>query len=86
MMNGATESDDIMGTRKRQARRMSTQVEEAGVEYGTMGDTKRALNAALARKHLQLPSWRERAARFHANEAALAALPPDENDQPLVIL
>jgi hypothetical protein len=88
MMNGATESDDIMGTRKRQARRMSTQTEEAGVEYGTMGDTKRALNEALARKHLQLPSWRERnrgesAARFHANEAA-AALPPD--DEPLVIL
>ena len=91
MMPGATESDD-MGLRKRQARRMSTQgAEEAGMEYGTMGDTKRALNVALARKHLQLPSWRERAARFHANEAALAALPPDESmidgdNQPLVIL
>ena len=83
MMNGATESDDIMGTRKRQARRMSTQVEEAGVEYGTMGDTKRALNEALARRHLQLPSWRERAARYHEQAGTPKT---DADDEPLVIL
>ena len=83
MMPGATESDD-MGLRKRQARRMSTQgAEEAGMEYGTMGDTKRALNEALARRHLQLPSWRERAARYHEQAGTPKT---DADDEPLVIL
>jgi hypothetical protein len=82
MRNGATESDDMDGLRK--TRRASTHgVEEAGVEYGTMGDTKRALNEALARRHLQLPSWRERAARYHEQAGTPKT---DADDEPLVIL
>ena len=83
MMPGATESDDL-GLRKRRSGTVHSAqgAEEPGLEYGTMGGMKKALNETLHRKHLQLPSWRERAARFHAAHA----LPPDENDQPLVIL